>query len=731
MIKIGLAQIEISPANPRKNKETILRALAKGREAGVNLLIFPELALSGYLIGDLWEQTAFVQECVRFGEEIIAASTDIAIIFGNVGIDEQKRNEDGRLRKYNALFAAQNGQPIKPADSPYPFYIKTLTPNYRFFDEQRYFYSLPMVALENNISIEDYLSPFVFSFKETSSIQSSASDFTVIPLVCEDSWSDNYPLNPAVKAAAKARGAGQRVDLFVNSSCSPFTLGKGERRHKLFAAQAPALQAPVMYVNAVGVQNNGKCICTFDGHSTAYSSDGRPVYELPVYEERIQIMTLDAAGELTASDSFTLTKPFVLKEALTSKEASAATTNSASMMNTSPHPLLKTAGQFTPQSTTPSPSSLPSETKQIYEALHYGLKKTLAAFHITKVVIGVSGGIDSAVNAALYRTVLPAENVYLVNMPSRFNSAETKDMAQVLARNLGCPYAVFPIENSLKLTVEELTTLTFTRKQKNSALTEERNPILPSLLQEQKASASSPLQEEKITVSSFTQENIQARDRSSRILAAIAAAVGGAFTCNGNKTELSIGYATLYGDLAGFLAATADLWKYQIYALANYLNEEIYHEEIIPQSTINIIPSAELSHAQDVTKGLGDPLQYDYHDRLFRSFIEPWNRLTPEELALAYKENRLEELLDLPKPITTWFSTAEAFLADLERWWNLQSGFAVAKRIQSPPLIAVSRRAYGNDLHESQNAPYYTDRYYELKKELLSGSTQKESDHVN
>ena len=143
----------------------------------------------------------------------------------------------------------------------------------------------------------------------------------------------------------------------------------------------------------------------------------------------------------------------------------------------------------------------------------------------------------------------------------------------------------------------------------------------------------------------------QARDRSARILAGLAASVGGAFTCNGNKTEFTIGYATLYGDLAGFLAASGDLWKYQVYDLANYLNREIFKREVIPQGTIDIIPSAELSENQDITKGQGDPLQYEYHDRLFKSFIEPWNRMTPEDLLLAYKENRLEAILNLPKPI--------------------------------------------------------------------------------
>ena len=131
-------------------------------------------------------------------------------------------------------------------------------------------------------------------------------------------------------------------------------------------------------------------------------------------------------------------------------------------------------------------------------------------------------------------------------------------------------------------------------------------------------------------------------------------------------------------------------------------------------------PSAELSENQDITKGLGDPLIYEYHDFLFRSFIEPWNRITPEEILTWYSKNCLEEKLGTPVSIKSIFKTHHDFITDLEKWWNLFAGFAVAKRIQAPPLLAVSRRPYGYDLRESQIAPYYTDTYIHLKNSLLS-----------
>ena len=187
----------------------------------------------------------------------------------------------------------------------------------------------------------------------------------------------------------------------------------------------------------------------------------------------------------------------------------------------------------------------------------------------------------------------------------------------------------------------------------------------------------------------------------------------------------------MYGDLAGFLAATGDLWKQEVYALAQYMNEEIFKREVIPQGSIEVVPSAELSSAQDITQGMGDPLQYEYHDRLFRSFVEgipvdrndvssSHTRLTPEEILYAYASDRLDVLLDLPKSIHHYFPNASSFIADLERWWKSYNGLAVAKRIQAPPILLVSERGFGNDLCESQMKVYFSRQYEELKHTLLA-----------
>jgi NAD+ synthase (glutamine-hydrolysing) len=191
------------------------------------------------------------------------------------------------------------------------------------------------------------------------------------------------------------------------------------------------------------------------------------------------------------------------------------------------------------------------------------------------------------------------------------------------------------------------------------------------------------------------------------------------FTCNANKSEMTVGYTTLYGDLGGYLANIADLWKGEVYALGRYLNAEVYGRTVIPEGSFTVIPSAELSAAQAVDEGKGDPLIYPYHDRLFRAWVEEWNRVTPEEILEWYKAGTLEACIAYPGKVSDRFPSARAFIADLERWWTQYQGLGVAKRIQAPPVLAVKRRAFGFDHRESQMGTRLTRRYETLKQELL------------
>ena len=182
-----------------------------------------------------------------------------------------------------------------------------------------------------------------------------------------------------------------------------------------------------------------------------------------------------------------------------------------------------------------------------------------------------------------------------------------------------------------------------------------------------------------------------------------------------------MGYCTLYGDESGFLAALADLWKHQVYALGQYMNQRIFAAEVIPAEVFSIVPSAELSAEQDVDAGKGDPLIYPYHDYLFRSFVERWQRATPEDILHWYANGTLEENIGCELGLVSrLFPSVNDFISDLERWWRLYTGMGVAKRIQAPPVLAVSRRAFGFDHREAQNPIHFTQRYLKLKEKLIS-----------
>ena len=424
----------------------------------------------------------------------------------------------------------------------------------------------------------------------------------------------------------------ENIILAADASPFPICFGAGS-----LAETAREKGKAIFYINTLGLQDKGKTVYAFPGRAQVFNGNGERVLISPAYTEGVRV--IDTAQ---------------LPPAVT---------------------------QHTEESIAP-----------IHRMLRYAVQKFLARIRMERVVIGISGGIDSAIAAALYVDAIGAENVLLVNMPSRFNSATTKGLAAQLADNLGCRHMIVPIEESVMHTVDQLTTV----------------PIMGKCAAEG----------EHLTISSFVRENMQARDRSGRVLSAVAAAWGAGFTCNANKAESTVGYATLYGDQAGFLSALADLWKYQVYDLARYLNDSVYGREVVPQGIIDIVPSAELSDTQNVDEGKGDPIRYPYHDHLFRAFAE--DNETPEEILEYYAKNALEAHIGCEEGlVAAYFPTTADFIADLERWWRLYTGMAVAKRIQSPPLLSVSGHAYGSDHPESQIGAYESIRYRALKEKLL------------
>ncbi|TXJ41079.1 NAD(+) synthase [Brachyspira pilosicoli] len=625
-MKIAICQFEIIPSMPIVNASKMIKYIEEARGNNADIIVFPELSVSGYMVGDMLESEAFVKECEKLGEEIIKASKDIYVIFGNIALDKNKKNFDGRLRKYNALFVAKDGKLIDNNTTEYNFFIKTLLPNYKEFDDSRHFYSLKDLALENDVSIKKYLKPL--------EIEINKQKIKLGLTICEDMWAKNYNVNPMEIMK-------DDVDMFINISSSFYVLEDETKKNNMFSDIAKKYNKPLIYANNVGIQNNGKNVYTFDGCSRVYDEKGKLLLKGDRYKEEIYYI-----------DFYNNKKS---KEEITLKEE--------------------------------------NEYKLIYDTVIYGIRKFMKSIGINRVVIGVSGGIDSALSSAMYVSALGADNVLLVNMPSEFNSNTTKNLAKSLSDNLGCAYMVMPIQESVDYTIKQLETSPMIRDGKESFL----------------------------NVSSFVTENIQARDRSSRILAAIAASFGGVFTCNANKTETIIGYSTMYGDSAGFFACLGDLWKYQVYGLAKYINDKVFKREVIPEGTINIVPSAELSTAQAVDEGKGDPVKYDYHDYLFKTMFESWKKIIPEDILQWYIDGVLEEKIGCKKGLLKkYFKTDVEFIEDLEKWWKQYNGMAVSKRIQAPPILSISKRAFGNGSKESQNGVYYTVRYLQLKNSILN-----------
>ncbi|MEI0842375.1 NAD(+) synthase [Brachyspira pilosicoli] len=624
-MKIAICQFEIIPSMPVINASKMIKYIEEARDNKADIIVFPELSVSGYMVGDMWESESFVRECERLGEEIIKASKDIYVIFGNIALDKAKKNFDGRVRKYNALFVAKDGKLIDNNTTEYNFFIKTLLPNYKEFDDSRHFYSLKDLALENDVSIKKYLKPL--------DIEINKQKIKLGLTICEDMWAKNYNVNPMEIMK-------DDVDMFINISSSFYILEDETKKNNMFSDIAKKYNKPLIYANNVGIQNNGKNVFTFDGSSRVYDEKGKLLLKGDRYKEEVYYIEFDDKSK---------------KEEIAVKEE--------------------------------------NEYKLIYDTVIYGIRKFMKSIGMNRVVIGVSGGIDSALSSAMYVSALGADNVLLVNMPSKFNSNTTKNLAKSLSDNLGCAYMVMPIQESVDYTIKQFETSPMIKDGKESFL----------------------------KVSSFVTENIQARDRSSRILAAIAASFRGVFTCNANKTETIVGYSTLYGDNAGFFACLGDLWKYQIYGLAKYVNDKVYKREVIPEGTINIVPSAELSTAQAVDEGKGDPIKYDYHDYLFKTMFESWKRIIPEDVLEWYIDGSLEEKIGCKKGLLKkYFKTDIEFIEDLEKWWKQYTGMAVSKRIQAPPILSISKRAFGNGSKEAQNGVYYTARYLQLKNEILN-----------
>lgn len=622
--RIALVQMEVVPGRPDRNVARMLGFIEEARKADAEVVVFSEMCIPGYLIGDTWELDVLVEDFAAYSDDIRDASGGLTVIFGNVVIDRTAIGEDGRSRKYNAVHVCHDGKVVErdavPSGLPAGVHPKTLHPDYRFFDDDRHFYSLRNLAESAGRSVYDWMVPFEVPRRDGGSFRFGVQ-------LCEDIWCQDYQHAGDTLDTLKAfqvRGA-QAV---FNLSASPWTWQKNDKRNRTVREVLARSPLPFFYVNHVGAQNNGKNILVFDGDTTAYDSDGSIRARATHWSEELLL-----AGDGAVSDE-------------------------------------------------------QGEIEAIHDALLTGIAHLDAVRgRDNRFLIGVSGGIDSSLVACLLTEACGPERVFAVNMPTRFNADITQANARVLCERLGVDYLSCPIDDLYQRLAEKIKGARFPRDDGD--------------------------------YTRLVDENLQARIRGADILAGLAAKHGLVFTNNGNKTEVALGYATLYGDVNGAIAPIADLYKPQVHALARYLNDEVHGRELIPENLLDgsIVPSAELSDAQDVTRGLGDPIKYGYHDALLRQMIE--YRQHPADVLAWFLDGTLLDAIgwkDVDR-FRAYFPDAASWLEDLE-WLARQLHASYFKRIQAPPIVVVSKRAFGFDLRESQ-LPEYSPKIYETRRQRV------------
>lgn len=606
-LKIALGQMRVVPGQPSLNFATLSKMVLEAKQAAVDLIVFPELCITGYLIGDQFLDNEWVDFAVSFNEKIKQLSQDIIIVWGNVwtlGENPSITNNDSRLAKLNAALIAYQGEYLRRGNGVFPgVYPKRLFPNYRMFDDQRYF--LPGREFEEklNLKVKSFLDPLVVSYKGET-IRFGLE-------VCEDMWDAAYGFSPSQEYLKHG------VDLLINISASPWTLDKEKSRREQIEKHA---KVPFIFVNKVGADNNGKNVVLFDGGSMVYNQAGK--------------LTIQANDDA---------EPELLIAHLSDQRSRA----------THPQKLLM----------------------MLKKAIAY-MDEQLFQKQVPWIV-GLSGGIDSAVSTALLTEVVGKHRVYAYSLPTPFNSERSKQNARDIANKLGIHFQEIPIQ-----------------------------PIVDAFLSVQP------------NADLLTKENIQARVRGS-ILMNLAAEKRGVVLNNGNKIEVALGYTTLYGDTIGALAPLGDLTKMQINTLATWINEQA-GQAIIPDNLIakivDGVPQYEFKPSAELKTNQVDPMKWGYHDWLIHELLS-FPSLAPERMLSMYLTK------SFPKPIATLLhhyglNEPKAFIEDLE-WvltlWNR----AYFKRVQMPPNLIVSKGAFGYDYREAQMGYEKTSRYISLRKQIL------------
>ena len=543
-LRVALAQINVTVGDLEANTEKIRAAMQHAHAAGAHIVCLPELALTGYPPEDLLLKPGFVAANLRKLDELIDASRDLPGLTTVTGFVDRDHDI------YNAAAIIHEGNLAGT-------YHKHYLPNYGVFDENRYFqagHKAPVFLI---------------------------NDVHVGVTVCEDVW---YPTGPMTLQAHAG------AEVIININGSPYHAGKGTFRETMLATRAADNGVIVVYLNMVGGQDE----LVFDGGSMVFNEQGALIARAKEFAEDMLIVDLDTASIFRSR----LHDPRRRQERLQVNSVDVpvipVTTNPVSL---SKNEVVLGA----PQRIEPKMERL----QEIYAALVLGTGDYVRKTGFKQVVIALSGGIDSALTAAIAVDALGAENVLGISMPSGYSSEGSKTDAQALAENLGIQLLTIPIEETFRTSLKMLR---------------------PALGDDDPGLAA---------------ENLQARIRGN-VLMTISNKLGPLVLTTGNKSEMATGYTTLYGDMAGGFAVLKDVLKTLVYELCIYRNA-LGDRPVIPQSIIDKPPSAELRPGQ---KDVDSLPPYEVLDPILKAYVEE-DRSFEEMLAMGFERKTVERVMRL------------------------------------------------------------------------------------
>jgi NAD+ synthetase len=537
-MKIGFAQINPTVGNLSGNCEKIIGGYERLAAAGAELVLTPELAITGYPPQDLVFKSRFVPENLQILEQLHSRVGNAALLVGFVD-----RNEGRGKPFHNAAALLERGKPIRKAH-------KSLLPTYDVFDEDRYFE--PACRVE----------PFEVQGKK------------IGVTICEDIWTEHYLPRPFYDVEPVRGLIDHGAEIIVNLSASPFGLHKPAIRYEMVGALARTYQRAICYCNVVG----GNDQLVFDGNSIAVNPAGKLIAQLAAFREDEKVVDTQSSSTIEFHEGKT--------------------------------------------------------PELLFAALSLGVRDYFRKCNFHSAVIGLSGGVDSAVTAVIAVDALGAENVTGVSMPSPYSSQGSIEDARAVAHNLGIKFLEIPITDAFRVFKAEF------------------KEIFKGLPENE------------------TEENMQPRLRAMTLMA-LSNKFGHLLLTTGNKSELAVGYCTIYGDMAGGLAVISDVPKTMVYELARWINSDYsarggHQGELIPRSTIDKPPSAELKPNQTDQDTLPP---YDVLDEILRLYVE--------------------ENLSARDIVTHGFDEKTV------RWVQRRVDLNEYKREQAAPGLKVTSRAFG------------------------------------